>query len=123
MNLTHLPSVLLPVLICLPRVCFFCSFTLLQPACSFSNKNPVCMSEQALAHQPSMFPGKLFREMVLEALVAQPQDGDALADEQGLADSSPGFPSSTVVGGRDKRNVAPKRYRQGFDCVTAACAV
>lgn len=60
--------------------------------------------------QPPMYPGELFREMVLGAIVAQPQE-DAEEDQQAPQQqpySAPHKPSPQI---KDKRMVTPKRYR------------
>ena len=59
-----------------------------------------------------MFPGKLFREMVLEALVAHPQGGfpDPQGDN-GDPQQQELDPLGSVGDPKDKRMVAPKRYR------------
>ena len=60
--------------------------------------------------QPPMFPGELFREMVLGALVAQPQGEEAEDEEVERTYETPKGTSS-----KQMRMVAPKRYRGDWD--------
>ena len=72
------------------------------------------MGVQALAMQPPMSPGQLFREMVLGALVDQPQAGDAAEDDT----DQPAFQTGKLSGpAKEKRMVAPKRYRGDWSVI------
>lgn len=66
--------------------------------------------------QPPMFPGKLFREMVLEALVAQPQEQQDGPASQDPAAYSPSY-AKAASAIKDKRMVAPKRFRGDWSVV------
>ena len=65
---------------------------------------------QALAMQPPLYPGELFREMVLGAMVNQPPPEEA-ADDQEEVSVMP----TQLPGIKNMRMVAPKRYRGEWD--------
>lgn len=71
---------------------------------------------QALALNPPMYPGVLFREMVLGALVAQPYEQEAAEDETDTAaEVKESSVSAVANASKSSRMVAPKRYRGDWE--------
>lgn len=63
-----------------------------------------------------MYPGVLFREMVLGALVAQPYEQEAAEDETDTAaEVKESSVSAVANASKSSRMVAPKRYRGDWE--------